>query len=195
MRDTAADISQPATRSGIEDMGARKQTARMKASSKAVVAAVKAELTTLVKTTKKATRAMPKAASQVSREAKVPKQTSTPLASASTAWSSTRTRSGPAKSTSRRVAKAPRAEKVATAGLAMTLSQRANMAGITIADLPARRRAARSRSRDRNHAKAVTRDRLGTCLAGGLSGRPRSSRHDNCEPRSALPLRPGKPQA
>jgi len=154
---TAAAISQPTSRSGIDDVGARRETGRMKASSSEVVVAVAA-------------------ASHAAREASVPMQTSMPLATASAIWFCTRTRIGPAKSTSNNMAKEPRAAKVAIVGLPMTLSPMANSAGMTIAVRPARRRAARSRSRARSQVKADIRESL-VVEHHAARPRPRSSEH------------------
>src|SRR5271165_1253397 len=57
----------------------------------------------------------------------------------------------PPKSTSSSIANEPNAAKVASTELSITLSPSANMAGMTIAARPARRSAARSRSRRPSH--------------------------------------------
>jgi hypothetical protein len=173
---TAAAISQPTSRSGIDDVGARRETGRMKASSSEVVVAVITELTTPAKMTTRPTSATAAAASHAAREASVPMQTSMPLATASAIWFCTRTRIGPAKSTSNNMAKEPRAAKVAIVGLPMTLSPMANSAGMTIAVRPARRRAARSRSRARSQVKADIRESL-VVEHHAARPRPRSSEH------------------
>jgi len=57
------------------------------------------------------------------------------------------------KSTSSSIANEPNAANVASWGLPITLSPSANMAGMTIAVLPARRSATRPRSRSRSHRR------------------------------------------
>ena len=71
----------------------------------------------------------------------MPRQISTAQATPSAAWSSTRSLSGPEKSTSSSIANDPNATNVPTAGLPITLSPIANSAGIRIAARAARRSA------------------------------------------------------
>ncbi len=113
----------------------------MKASSSDVVAPASTELTTPAKITTKPTTAVVAAASQTLCEASVPRQTSAHPASASAACARRRSSSGPPKSTSSSIANEPNAANVASAGLAITSSPNANIAGITIAARPARRSA------------------------------------------------------
>ena len=63
----------------------------------------------------------------------MPRQTKTAPATASAACACSRSRIGPAKSTSSSIANEPNAANVATVGLPITLSPRANIAGITSA--------------------------------------------------------------
>ena len=102
-------MAQPASRSGIDEMGARSVTGRMNASSSEVAAAVSAELTMLEKTTANPTRAIANAASQVAREAKVPTVTKTPPTTARATWFWSLTRIGPPNSTSSNIANDPKA--------------------------------------------------------------------------------------
>ena len=140
--DTAADMPQPAIRSGIAETAPGSDTGRMKASSRVVVAPASVELKMPANSTANPTTAIEQAATAVDREASVPRPMSTQHITPRPAWASRRSRIGPVKSTSSSMAKAPKAAKVATPGLAITLSPMANIAGMTIAVRPARRRAA-----------------------------------------------------
>jgi hypothetical protein len=113
----------------------------MKASSSAVVALARTELTTPENSTANATIAMPTAASQVVRDASVPKQISNAQHTPSAAWSRRRSLIAPEKSTSSSIANDPNAANVATVGLPIALSPRANIAGISNAARAARRSA------------------------------------------------------
>ena len=140
-------MPQPASRSGTDDGGPASVTGRMKASSSDVVAPASTELTTPANSTPKPTTAIAEAASHAAPDASVPVQTTTAPTTARAACACSRSRIGPLKSTSSSIAKDPNAANVATSPLPITLSPRANMAGITIAVRPARRSAARPRSR------------------------------------------------
>ena len=118
--DAAAASPQPARRSGIEETGPGSETGRMKASSSVVVAPASTELTTPANITPKATTAIATAASHVVRAARVASTMSTPHATASVACARSRSRIGPAKSTSRSIANEPKAANVARVGLPMT---------------------------------------------------------------------------
>jgi hypothetical protein len=148
-----AAMPQPASRTGTDDTGPARDTGKMKASSSDVVAPASTELTTPAKTTPKPTTAIDTAASHTACDASVPRQTNTPPATASAACAWSRSRIGPLKSTSSSIAKDPKAANVASTALPMTLSPSANMAGMTIAVRPARRSAAKSRSRWPSHCQ------------------------------------------
>ena len=111
----------------------------MNASSSDVVAPASTELTTPAKSTPNATSAIAIAASHAEREASVPRHTNTPPATASAACACSRSRIGPGKSTSSSIANEPKAANVANAGLPITRSPSANIAGMTSAARPARR--------------------------------------------------------
>ena len=125
----------------------------MNASSSAVLAPASTELTTPAKITPNPATAIATAASHTAREASVATQTNTPpvTASAASAWS--RSATGPPKSTRSSIANDPNAANVATCGLPMTLSPKANKAGMIIAARAARRSAAKPRSRWPSHRK------------------------------------------
>ena len=131
----------------------------MNASSSDVLAPASTELTTPTKSTPKPTSAIAAAARQVAREASVPIHTNMPPTAASAACACSRTRIGPLKSTSSSIANEPNAAKVAIVGLPMTLSLRANIAGMTRVVQPARRSAERPRSRVPSHCTGCIRDR------------------------------------
>ena len=165
---TPAAIPQPASRSGTADAGAASDTGKMNASSSAVVAPASTELTTPAKITPNPTTAIATAANHAVCEASVARQTNTPptMASAACAWS--RSAIGPPKSTRSSIANDPNAANVANCGLPMTLSPKANMDGMMIAALVARRSAAKSRSRWPSH-------RTGCTCASRISGMCESS--------------------
>src|SRR5215212_4534072 len=140
-RPAAAASAHPARRSGIADAGAGIETGRMNASSNDVEAPASTELITPANNTANATTVIETAASSVDRDARVPRQTSSAPATASDAWASSRSRNSPPKSTSTNIANDPKAANVATAGLPITLSPNANIAGMTTAARAARRRA------------------------------------------------------
>jgi hypothetical protein len=145
---------QPARRSGIEEVGPASETGRMNASSNDVVAEASTELTTPANSTTKPTSTMETAPSASEFDASVPRHTNAPQTRESAACACRRPRMGPLKSTSRSIAKEPKAAKVATIGLPITRSPSANIAGITIAVRPARRSARRPGSCARSHAMA-----------------------------------------
>jgi hypothetical protein len=126
----------------------------MNASSNDVVAPASTELTTPAKSTPNATSAIATAASHAEREARVPTQTNTPPVTASATCACSRARIGPAKSTSKSIANEPNAANVANAGFPITCAPNANIAGMTSAVRPARRRATHPRSRSRSHFTA-----------------------------------------
>ncbi len=132
----------PASRSGTADTGAGTDTGSMNARSSAVAAPASVELSTPEKSTANPTAAIAVAASHGSREAAVATQIKMAPAMASDACACSRCDIGPLKSTSSSIAKEPNAANVATSALPMTLSPSANRAGMTIAVLQARRRAA-----------------------------------------------------
>jgi len=115
----------------------------MNESSSEVVAEAKTELTTPAKRTAKAMTAIAAVATASEFEASVPRHTKTPQTTESANWACRRSRIGPVKSTSSTMAKEPNAANVASAGLPMTRSPSANIAGMTIAARPARRSARR----------------------------------------------------
>ena len=84
----------------------------------------------------------------------MPSATKTPPVTASAAWAWSRARIGPGKSTSSSIAKEPNAANVATAGLPITRSPRANIAGMTSAARAARRSAPNPGSRSLSHVTA-----------------------------------------
>jgi hypothetical protein len=104
--------------------------------------------------TPKATSAIATAASPGEREATVPSDTNTPPVSASAACACSRALIGPGKSTSSSIANEPKAANVATAGLAITTSPSANMAGMTSAARAPDDRALNRGSRAPSHATA-----------------------------------------
>ena len=108
----------------------------MNESSSDVVAPARTELTTPANSTPNATSAIAIAASQAEREASVPRHTNTPPVTASAACARSRARIGPAKSTSSSIANEPNAANVANAGLPITRSPSANIAGMTSAGSP-----------------------------------------------------------
>ena len=167
--ETAPAIPHPASRSGIDAAVPGSDSGRMNASSSDVEAAASTELTTPAKSTQKATTAIAIAASQGSRDARVPTQTRTPPVRASVACDCSRSRIGPLKSTSTSVANDPNAANVATLRLPMTRSPSANREGMTIAARAARRSAARSRSRVRSQ-------RTNDATVTSLRARPPGSR-------------------
>ena len=122
----------PASRSGTADAGAASDTGKMNASSSDVVAPASTELTTPAKITPNPTTAIATAASHTVCEASVARQTNTPPVTASAACAWSRSAMGPPKSTRSSIAKDPNAANVATCGLPMTLSPKANMAGMMI---------------------------------------------------------------
>jgi hypothetical protein len=128
----------------------------MNASSKEVLDPASTELTTPEKITQKPTIAIETAATQTFREASVPRQTNAPPVRASASWACRRSRNEPPKSTSSSMENEPNAANVATAGSPISLSASANIAGITTAARPARRSAARSRSRSASHCRGCT---------------------------------------
>jgi hypothetical protein len=128
----------------------------MNASNSDVVAPANTELATPAKSTPNPTSAIAGTASQVERDARVATHTNTAPTAASTRCAWRRSRIGPPKSTSRSMAKEPKAAKVASVGLPITFSPRANAAGITSAVRPARRSAARPRSRARSQPREIT---------------------------------------
>ena len=146
----------------------------MNASSSAVVAPASTELTTPAKITPNPATAIATAASHAAREASVATQTNTPpvTASAASAWS--RSATGPPKSTRSSIAKDPNAANVATCGLPMTLSPKANKAGMTIAARVARRSAAKPRSRWPSHRRGC---KCGGRVSGMCESPPSTSRH------------------
>ena len=113
----------------------------MKASSSDVVAPASTELAMPANSTANATSAIATAATGVDCDASVPTHTKTPPTRASEACARRRSRIGPPKSTSSSIANEPNTANVASVGLPITLSPRANIAGITIAARPARRSA------------------------------------------------------
>ena len=125
----------------------------MNASSSDVVAPARTELTTPANSTPNATSAIATAASHAERDASVPRHTNTPPVTASAACACSRARIGPAKSTSSSIANEPNAANVANAGLPITRSPSANIAGMTSAVRPARRSAANPRSRSRSQSE------------------------------------------
>jgi hypothetical protein len=140
--ETAPARPQPAMRSGIEETGPGSDTGRMNASSSEVVAPASTELTTPANRIANPTTPIASAAATVEREASVPRQMRTAQATTSELWASTRSRSGPEKSTSSSIANEPNAANVARIGLPITLSPIANIAGMISAARAARRRAA-----------------------------------------------------
>ncbi len=134
----------------------------MNASSSEVVAPASTELTTPAKITPKPTSAIAAAASQALREATVPTQMNTAPTRQSDTCASTRSLIGPPKSTSNSSAKEPNAAKVASSGLSSTSAPTANIAGITIAVRPARRSAAKPRSRSFSRRTRSIRTSFGT---------------------------------
>jgi hypothetical protein len=149
-------IAHPASLSGSDAIPPASVTGRMNASSSDVVALARTELTTPAKITTKPTTAIATTASQTASEASVPSVTRTSPVSASAACACSRSRSGPLKSASSSIANEPNAANVARIGLAITSSPSANIAGITIAARPARRSAAKSRSRWPSHCSGCT---------------------------------------
>ncbi len=123
----------------------------MNANSSDTVAPASTELTEPANSTPKPTSPIASAPSQAEREQTVPTQTNTAPASASPTCAWSRSRIGPPKSTSNSIANEPNAANVATAGLPITSSPSANMAGMTKAARPARRNAANPGSRPRSH--------------------------------------------
>ena len=83
--ETAAEIPQPAARSGICEAGPGLATGSTNASSSGVVALAITELTTALNSTAKATRNMQMTASAVTVETSVPRQIITTQASPSSA--------------------------------------------------------------------------------------------------------------
>ena len=146
----------------------------MNASSSAVVAPASTELTTPAKITPNPATAIATAANHAVCEASVARQTNTPpvTASAASAWS--RSAMGPPKSTRSSIAKDPNAANVATCGLPMTLSPKANMAGMTIAARVARRNAAKPRSRWPSHRRGC---KYASRVSGICKNPPSTSRH------------------
>lgn len=126
----------------------------MKASSSAVEAPARTELTTPENSTRKPMTTMAATASQVSSATSVPRQIRTAHATARPRWARSRCTIGPVKSTSSSIENAPNAAKVAIVAEPMTWPHRANRAGMTIAVRPARRVAASSGSWSRNHETA-----------------------------------------
>ena len=162
---------------------------RMNASSSDVEARGKHRADDPAKSTQKATSAIAIAASQGSRDARVPTQTRTPPASASVACDCSRSRIGPLKSTSTSVAKDPKAANVATLRLPMTRSPSANSDGMTIAARAARRSAARSRSRVRSQRTKRGDGQLGSSSYDrDLAVRPRAWRCGRRRASSSLDL-------
>src|SRR5215472_3532197 len=170
----ASGLPQPASRSGTADGGAASDTGKMNASSSAVVAPASTELTTPAKITPKPTTAIAAAASHAVCEASVARQTNTPPVTASAACAWSRSAMGPPKSTSSSIAKDPNAANVASCGLPMTLSPKANMAGMMIAARVARRRAAKPRSRWPSHRRGC---KCASRLSGMYQSPPSASRH------------------
>ena len=160
-------IPSPASRSGTAEAGAASDTGKMNASSSAVVAPASTELTTPAKITPNPTTAIATAASHAFCETSVARQTNTPPVTASAAWAWSRSAIGPPKSGQEQHREDPNAANVASCGLPMTLSPRANMAGMMIAARVARRSAAKSRSRWPNHRRGARGLRKG----GGRVGR------------------------
>ena len=146
----------------------------MNASSSAVVAPASTELTTPAKITPNPTTAIATAASHAFCEASVARQTNTPPVTASAACAWSRSAIGPPKSTRSSIAKDPNAANVATCGLPMTLSPKANMAGMMIAARVARRSAAKPRSRWPSHRRGC---KCGGRISGMCESPPSISRH------------------
>ncbi len=130
----------------------RSVTGRMNASSSEVVAPASTELTTPGEDHREADdRHRQRRQPHALRERACRGTTNARPRRASAACACRRSRIGPPKSTSSSIANEPNAANVATTGLPITLSPSANIAGITIAARPARRSAARSRSRRPSH--------------------------------------------
>ena len=127
----------------------------MKASSNDVVALASTELTTPAKITPKPTTAIATAPSQAERDTRVPANTKTAPTSTRAMWACRRSRIGPLKSTNKSIANEPNAANVAKVGSPITLSPKANMAGMMIAVRAARRNAAYPGSCRPNHPRAL----------------------------------------
>lgn len=105
----AAARPAPASRSGSWDSGAGEVTGRMKASSSAVVAPARTELTTPENSTRKPTTTMTVTASQVVGATSEPRQMSTAQATARPTCARSRCTMGPVNSTSRSIENEPNA--------------------------------------------------------------------------------------
>ncbi|WP_234436045.1 hypothetical protein [Streptomyces sp. NRRL S-813] len=150
--DAPAASTTPISRSGNCPSGAGVATGRMNASSSGVAAPARTELTTPEKSTTKPTDTVATTAVQTDRAARVPSETSTTHATASAACARIRWAGGPVNSTSRSIENAPNAAKVAATGEWKTWVHNAKRRGSTTVALAARRVAARTGSRRRNHA-------------------------------------------
>ena len=172
--DAVPASTQPASRSGIAEVGTRIDTARMNDRSSDTVAAAKTELTTPAKSTQKPATAIASVASQVDRDASDPRQTSTAPAAIRASCDRTRSSSSPENSTSKMSANDPNPAKSATVGFPISSMPTANIAGTTTAPRAARRSAMNPGSRARIHATTPL-----------TSARARPSAPPRCAPRAA----------
>ena len=109
--ETAAEIPQPATRSGISESGPGQRHGSTNASSSGVVALATTELTTAPKSTMNPTANMPIVASAVEFETSVPRQIITMQAMPRSACDRNRSSRVPPKSTRSSIPNAPKAMK------------------------------------------------------------------------------------
>ena len=140
--EAAPAIPQPASRSGISEAGAVSETGRMNERSNGTVAAASTELTTPANTMQKAATAIAAVASNVDREASVPRQTRTAPAATERRLRSDAILQRTAESDQDQQRERPEACKESDDWIAEHQVAHGEDRGHTIAPRPARRRAA-----------------------------------------------------